>query len=225
TLKDLERSAKSGKTINEDDIPPSVATGSQKPTATPPVAMEVDEPPKVAVTQQEPVEIEPVKPVVPVKPVEPVVVKDEEYYARFKLLSERKDQYKMAALVAKKQNDIQTASAHYKIAKQFELVIEAMEQGKPIDLSNIPPPPPSQKGTQPEIPPPSQQMESYEMDDSPPQSLGVPSPPKTPLEALQQRLDKYKAGVESAKKEDNSSKARRMGRIVKQFEDAIKKKN
>ena len=46
--------------------------------------------------------------------------------------------------------------------------------------------------------------------------------PKTPLEALHQRLDKYKAGVESAKAEDNGSKARRMGRIVKQYEDAIK---
>ena len=46
--------------------------------------------------------------------------------------------------------------------------------------------------------------------------------PKTPLEALHQRLDKYRAGLESAKAEDNGSKARRMGRIVKWYEDAIK---
>ena len=46
--------------------------------------------------------------------------------------------------------------------------------------------------------------------------------PKTPLEALHQRFDKYRAGAESAKAEGNGSKARRMGRIVKQYEDAIK---
>ena len=42
------------------------------------------------------------------------------------------------------------------------------------------------------------------------------------LEALHERLDKYRAGLESAKAEGNGSKARRMGRIVKQYEDAIK---
>lgn len=46
--------------------------------------------------------------------------------------------------------------------------------------------------------------------------------PKTPLEALHQRLDKYRAGAQSANAEANTSKARRMGRIVKQYEDAIK---
>ena len=48
------------------------------------------------------------------------------------------------------------------------------------------------------------------------------SQPKTPLGALHQRLEKYRAGLESAKTEGNGSKARRMGRIVKQYEDAIK---
>ena len=46
--------------------------------------------------------------------------------------------------------------------------------------------------------------------------------PKSPQEALEQRLSKYQSGVEGAKKEGNSSKARRMGRIVKQYEDALK---
>jgi len=35
------------------------------------------------------------------------------------------------------------------------------------------------------------------------------------MEALQQRLDKYQSATDQAKKEGNSSKARRMGRIVK----------
>ena len=46
--------------------------------------------------------------------------------------------------------------------------------------------------------------------------------PKSSQEALEQRLSKYQSGVESAKQEGNSSKARRMGRIVKQYEDALK---
>lgn len=42
------------------------------------------------------------------------------------------------------------------------------------------------------------------------------------MEALQQRLEKYKSAAEQAQQEGNSSKARRMGRIQKQYEDAIK---
>lgn len=50
----------------------------------------------------------------------------------------------------------------------------------------------------------------------------APPPPKTVLEALQQRLEKYKSAAEQAQQEGNGSKARRMGRIQKQYEDAIK---
>lgn len=39
---------------------------------------------------------------------------------------------------------------------------------------------------------------------------------------MQQRLRKFKEREEAAKKENDSSKARRNGRIVKQYEDAIK---
>lgn len=46
--------------------------------------------------------------------------------------------------------------------------------------------------------------------------------PNTVLEALEQRLAKYKSQEEAAKADNNASKARRMGRIVKQYEDAIK---
>lgn len=46
--------------------------------------------------------------------------------------------------------------------------------------------------------------------------------PATVMEALEQRLAKYKSQEEAAKAEGNASKARRMGRIVKQYNDAIK---
>lgn len=44
---------------------------------------------------------------------------------------------------------------------------------------------------------------------------GPPPPPKDVNEALQQRLQKYQQAAGKAKEEGNSSKARRMGRIVK----------
>lgn len=42
------------------------------------------------------------------------------------------------------------------------------------------------------------------------------------MEALQQRLDKYRTSYEEAKLAGESSKARRMQRIVKQYQEAIK---
>jgi hypothetical protein len=44
---------------------------------------------------------------------------------------------------------------------------------------------------------------------------GAPAAPKTVLEGLEQRLEKYQSGVQEAEKEENSGKARRMKRIVK----------
>ncbi len=42
------------------------------------------------------------------------------------------------------------------------------------------------------------------------------------MEALEQRLKKYQQSEEAAKAENNASKIRRMGRIIKQYQDAIK---
>lgn len=46
--------------------------------------------------------------------------------------------------------------------------------------------------------------------------------PKSVLEALEQRLKVFKEREEAAKKEDDGGKVRRNGRIVKQYQDAIK---
>lgn len=46
--------------------------------------------------------------------------------------------------------------------------------------------------------------------------------PKTVIEALEQRMKKYQECEEAAKRENNSSKTRRMGRIIQQYKDAIK---
>lgn len=46
--------------------------------------------------------------------------------------------------------------------------------------------------------------------------------PQSTLEALEQRLAKYQSVMQQAQEEGNSSKARRFGRIIKQYQDAIK---
>ena len=50
----------------------------------------------------------------------------------------------------------------------------------------------------------------------------APEAATTVLEALEQRLEKYQGTAQAAKEDGNSSKARRMSRIVKQYQDAIK---
>lgn len=54
-----------------------------------------------------------------------------------------------------------------------------------------------------------------------PVDSSIPTP-KTPLEALEQRLAKYREGQRTAQDKGESSRVRRMNRIIKQYEDAIK---
>lgn len=54
------------------------------------------------------------------------------------MLQSRKNQYKKAALKVKKTGDTQTAIKFMKIVKQFEMVMNAIKEGKDIDLSNMP---------------------------------------------------------------------------------------
>ncbi|CAG2112677.1 unnamed protein product, partial [Medioppia subpectinata] len=56
-------------------------------------------------------------------------------------LNTLKDDYKRAALVAKKAGQATTALSHIKTAKQIEVLINAVEEGKAVDLSHLPPPP------------------------------------------------------------------------------------
>jgi len=50
----------------------------------------------------------------------------------------------------------------------------------------------------------------------------APPPPATVLEALDQRLKRYRHDESRAKEEGNASRVRRLGRICKQYEDAVK---
>lgn len=137
------------------------------------------------------------------------------------LLIGRQKEYKLAALKAKQQGDITKALEYVKISKRFDTAIKALHNGEPVDLSNLPssltdttvqdkaPKPsnlitlPDQEGRGPKIEPQGN-IES-----------GTPPPPKDILEALHQRMEKYKTAATQAKTDGNDRKARMYERIVK----------
>lgn len=140
TVKDLIKQAKNGKIININDIPPEVKIPKVQPaqnktTREEPHLMEVEheEPspkpssPEIVSTSLPTTEIEVSEPAV-----------DE---GLLTLLKQRHMQYKMAALKAKKSNNVQAAVKFLKTAKQFEHVIEAVHNGQAVDISQMPGPP------------------------------------------------------------------------------------
>lgn len=58
-----------------------------------------------------------------------------------KLLLDRQREYKVAALDAKRSNDLVKAKNFVKIIKLFDDVIKAAQAGQEVDLSDMPPPP------------------------------------------------------------------------------------
>ena len=151
------------------------------------------------------------------------------------VLSERKDQYMKAVRAAKAKGDSGGTKRYGSVAIQFDRAIKSIEQGQPIDLSGIPPPPPGFTSSY------NYNIATFKMTAptsgatgaSPQSSLAqggggegendpaIPTP-KTALEGLQQRLDKYNEGLKSAKEKNESSRVRRLGRIIKQYEEAIR---
>ena len=141
---------------------------------------------------------------------------------------------------AKAQGSAAKAREFAKMAATFSKVLKAFEQDLPVDLSSVPAPPPgftsrftfdlSKYKAVAAEPQPSQvvtetargsvaqtsESESKSMSDS-----SVPVP-KTVMEALEQRLAKYEETKRAAEEKGESSRARRMVRIVKQYQEAIK---
>ena len=164
------------------------------------------------------------------------------------MLAERKEQYLSAAKTMKEPGKVR----EYKvIAAKFSRIIKAVDSGEQLDLTQMPGPPPgyrsqfnvdvtqfssppsSSSSSQEKMRPPSGQVQGSEgvdgnvssktsvQSEEPPPNPDIPVP-KTALEALEQRLAKYKSGQKSAEEKGEGSKARRMGRIVKQYEAAIR---
>ncbi|NXG40304.1 C2D1A protein, partial [Dromaius novaehollandiae] len=95
--------------------------------------------------------------------------------------------------------------------QSFDSLLEALGKGQPVEPSSVPPPP-GEKGSVAGEPP------------CPPFLPGadVPPPPRDTLEALQQRMERYKAAAAQAKGKGDERKARMHERIVKQYQDAIR---
>ncbi|XP_037042405.1 coiled-coil and C2 domain-containing protein 1-like isoform X2 [Bradysia coprophila] len=234
TLETMFKQASAGKTINPDEIPPEVATGGAKPPATSndtnetPVLSPVRSAPAIPNTPAAPasppeqITFEPTtdEPATPVKPVNS---------EKIDLLLARQREYKLAALTAKKSGDMEKALNFVKISKMFDTVIKAAQDGQPVDLSDMPPPPNELQilmdTPKPAEPAKEESQTQHSAEDPPPAPAPVEEAvpiPTTILEALTQRLAKYKSVEQAAKDEGNTSKARRFGRIVKQYEDAVK---
>lgn len=240
TLKDLLKQAEKGKTIPPDDIPPEVNVSIKTPDLVSGEPEEISSetpslPPPV------PTRSAPAAPVTPLSlpnfPPPVLPTSDEPEDSRLTLLKTRKNEFKQAALDAKKRDDKVTALKFLKIIKQFDTVIEALNSGQEINLANMPSLSDFEKKSVPTSPTPAKEETEVQnsgdtqpvpttvVEEAAPIEEGEPEQlitAGTVLEALEQHMSKYKSVEQAAKDEGNSSKARRIGRIIKQYEQAIK---
>ncbi|XP_053602867.1 coiled-coil and C2 domain-containing protein 1-like isoform X2 [Plodia interpunctella] len=229
TLNDLLKQAKAGRSINEADIPPPVSLG--KPSdETPQPTQEIPKAPELPACQPEPPAVEPEPPSVPEEPPclpepkgppPPLPVEElpPERQQGLQLILKRREEFKAAALASKHAGDKSMALEYLKTIKQFDVVVEAYKNGQEMDLNDLPTPEMVAAWAQPK-------------EEEHAQNATEPTPPAaesgglitatTMDEALKQRLAAFQQQETKAKEEGNSSKARRMGRIVKQYQEAIK---
>ncbi|XP_076256972.1 lethal (2) giant discs 1 isoform X1 [Rhynchophorus ferrugineus] len=229
TLNDLLKKAKAGSDINlnDDSVPPEITI---KPKQTPSEHKMPEESDNSAavLTPSRPAPTLP--PQVPENPLPDVVqqnvvdIKANIDSELLNMLLDRQKEYKRAALQSKKNGNTEIALKYVKVAKQFDQVIEAVKCGQSVDLSNMPGPP-GEVHTEPQVQETELQKQSPDIE-VPGLPSDIPEPELisagTMEEALQQRLVFYKQHEQKAKEEDNASKARRFGRMVKQFEQALK---
>ncbi|XP_064857132.1 coiled-coil and C2 domain-containing protein 1A-like [Oncorhynchus nerka] len=248
TLQSMMTSAKKGKPVNEEEIPPPVSTGgkpapapvqqpkpikerglptpvltpspftNQKPLReAPPVAP----PPKtrLLVPPQKHTAVTPDTPAIsPLTPIQP----DARHSELKQCVLNRQREYKLAALHAKQGGDSELARQHYHIAKKLDPVVEALDRGEPVDLSSLPPPPGDAVVERSAPPQSSSRPSPAAPPAAPPVADSVLPAPGSVGEALQQRMDRYKAAAEGAKSKGDDRKARMHQRIVKQYQDAIR---
>uniref|UniRef100_A0A8B9IY93 Coiled-coil and C2 domain-containing protein 1B n=1 Tax=Amazona collaria TaxID=241587 RepID=A0A8B9IY93_9PSIT len=195
TLETMLAAVKKGKKINEEEMPPPVATGRSSSH----------------LSQATEVELENTGDSVgdlPENKAESAA--DDDTRA---ILLMRQKEYKLAALKSKQQGDLEKAKEYMKAGKKFNVVLEALDSGQPIDLENMPPSPQAAGRTCGFL------LQPIEIA----QVQGTLRPqPKTVLEALQQRLEKYKSAAAQAKASGDDRKGRMHERIAKQYQDAIR---
>ncbi|XP_045406618.1 coiled-coil and C2 domain-containing protein 1A isoform X2 [Lemur catta] len=219
TLENLLASIRKGNAINEEDIPPPVAIGkgpaamlshSLAPTQPAPSIPPATEPrvtlegPPPTAPASSPASVKPQLPPGPCSPSPPAQLQSHQH------------EYKLAALHAKQQGDMTAAARYFRVAKSFDAILEALSRGEPVDVSRLPPPPdqlpPDPPSPTPQPPTPA----------TAPTTPEVPPAPRTLLEALEQRMERYHMAAAQAKSKGDQRKARMHERIVKQYQDAIR---
>ncbi|KAI5639611.1 coiled-coil and C2 domain-containing protein 1-like [Phthorimaea operculella] len=234
TLQDLLKQAKAGRPVNDADIPPPVPLKSPPPSAPPsappPVLSRPAPPPPVDQSEPEPAPVDQSDPEPQAPPPEPTPAAEAETLSPEKqeglqIILKRKEEFKASALACKQAGDKALALEYLKVVKQFDMVVEAYKSGTEMDLSELPTPEQiaaafksQQKG---------EDATQNSAEAAPPPTEPAPSDgglitASTMEEGLRQRLEAFQQQEAKAKADGNSSKARRMGRIVKQYQEAIK---
>ncbi|KAM4728396.1 coiled-coil and C2 domain-containing protein 1B isoform 2-T2 [Anableps anableps] len=254
TLESMIAAVKKGKPVNESEIPPPVATGAPSATSRPTVparpappipsrpdgetettALPTAVPDAITPSSEEerssstsvptlsnlPSPEEP--PVGTAKLTKPSLT-DSMNEGTKAMLLERQKEYKLAALRAKKEGDMEQAKLYFKTSKSFDAVIEALEKGQAVDLSGLPSHPGKGAGgiSAAENKPSTEQNIQASQPVTAAPGPAAPSAPKDVLEALEQRRVKYVEASNQAKASGDDRKARMHDRIAKQYQSAIR---
>ena len=248
TLTDQRRKVLAGKPVNDSDIPPAVVITAAQSKKSTPVSSPLEEAaPTTPPTRVSPTPTPAAPAPVPAKPssepmktISPITSPIDE---NLRHTQQRRTECRREALKAKETGDKMRALACVNAVKQCDGLLEKIKSGQSVDMSLLPGVPtaviqyPRQEAdnTQGEGPPPPLPQRQFSRDDpiqmpenpedlppADPAVYGAPPPPKTVMEALEQRLAKYKEDEAKAKAESNASRARRLGRICKQYTDAMK---
>ncbi|KAH0519783.1 Coiled-coil and C2 domain-containing protein 1B [Microtus ochrogaster] len=203
TLESQLATVRKGGKISEDEIPPPVALGKRPPPHQ-----------EIAIRSPE--------------ADSPTPCAMEPDPAPQALLLARQREYKVAALNAKRAGDLDRALELMRIGKRFGTILEALEKGQPVDLSGMPPAPDLKALPQASeaptatrvLSPAAEQVQKVMACDLP--APVAPAEPKTVLDALQQRLNRYREAGIQARASGNERKARMHDRIAKQYQDAVR---
>ncbi|NXL44999.1 C2D1B protein, partial [Podilymbus podiceps] len=223
TLETMLAAVKKGKKINEEEMPPPVATGksSHLSQATGEELENLGDSVRMHILHAL------------CKSQHCFILTDLQSSSTRAVLLMRQKEYKLAALKAKQQGDLEKAKEYMKAGKKLNVVLEALDSGQPIDLQNIPPSPQGKACLTKTLLEFSlccweEKGSSYVLE---PESCGILmsvclqaslQQPQTVLEALQQRLEKYKSAAAQAKASGDDRKGRMHERIAKQYQDAIR---
>uniref|UniRef100_H2TPD7 Coiled-coil and C2 domain-containing protein 1B n=1 Tax=Takifugu rubripes TaxID=31033 RepID=H2TPD7_TAKRU len=208
TLQTMLTAAKKGRPVNEAEIPPPVATGAHSADSG-------------SAVPQRPAPPVPSRPPPDSSPPGPDASREEEQSSSSAeatpsttVLLETQKEYKMAALKAKKQGDLEQARLYLRTSKILDAAIQAAERGEDVSPGDLPPLPGQGKQL-------GRLFVSFLLNSS---FIRTPaaSSPNDVLEALEQRRAKYIEAINQAKANGDDRKARMHERISKQYQSAIR---